>query len=145
MPALFGTPYLVKKHKVLEDVQKFACRVCTKDWHTDYQYLLDGLHIPSLELKRRAMRLCFMYKLINSNTQILSVSQKNCPYTTCSTYSKQLENISCHSSQYSNSYFLQTLLTGITYQHPLYHVIILLVLSIIQVYVLVIILCSIIP
>ena len=76
-------PYLVKNHKVLEDVQKFACRVCTKDWHTDYQYLLDGLHIPSLKLR-----------------------------------------------------------TGITYQHPLYHVNILLVLSIIiiQVYVLVIIL-----
>ena len=53
-------PYLVNlriaKH-ALEDVQKFSCRVCTKDWHTDYQCLLDGLHIPSLELRRRAMRL----------------------------------------------------------------------------------------
>ena len=84
-------PYLVRDRKVLEDVQKFACRVCTKDWHTDYQCLLDGLHIPSLELRRRAMRLCFMYKLIDNNTQILPTSQRNCPYTTRSTHSKQLE------------------------------------------------------
>ena len=32
-------PYLVKDRKVLEDVQKFACRVCTKDWHTNYQMI----------------------------------------------------------------------------------------------------------
>ena len=29
-------PYLIKDHKVLEDIQKFTCRVCTNDWHSDY-------------------------------------------------------------------------------------------------------------
>ena len=74
--------YLIKDRKILEDVQKFACRVCTKDWHTDCQSLLDGVHIPSLEARRRAMRLCFMYKLVDNNTQILPTSQRSCPYTT---------------------------------------------------------------
>ena len=104
-------PHLIKDRKVLEDVQKFACRVCTKNWHTDNQIhtLLDGLHIPTLEARRKAMRLCFLYKLIDNNTQILPTSQRNCPYTTRSTHSRQLENISCHSSQNLNSYFPQTI------------------------------------
>ena len=64
-------PHLIKDRKILEDIQKFACRVCTKNWHTDYHTLLDGLHIPTLEARRKAMRLCFLYKLIDNNTQIL--------------------------------------------------------------------------
>ena len=104
----FWDPHIIKDCKVLEDVQNFVCRVCTKKWHTDYHTLLDGLHIPTLEARRKAMRLCFLYKLIDNNTQILPTSQRNCPYTTCSTHSRQLENI-CHSSQYLNSYFPQTI------------------------------------
>lgn len=53
-------PHLIKGHKVLENVQKFACRVCTKNWHTDYQSLLDGLYIPSMEARRKVMILCFI-------------------------------------------------------------------------------------
>ena len=101
--SIVWNPYLVKDRKV----QKFACRVCSKNWHTDYQCrLLDGLRIPSLEL-RRAMRLCFMYKLIDNNTHIviLPISQRNCPYyTTRSTSSKQLYHAIPH-----NSYFPQTI------------------------------------
>ena len=26
-------PYLIKDRKLLEDVQKFACKICVKDWH----------------------------------------------------------------------------------------------------------------
>ena len=29
-------PYLVKDCKLLEDVQKFACKVCLKSWNTTY-------------------------------------------------------------------------------------------------------------
>ena len=50
-------PYLTKDRKALEDVQKFAGRVCTKNWHSDYHTLLGVLHIPTLEARRKAMRL----------------------------------------------------------------------------------------
>ena len=122
-------PHLIKDHKVLEDVQKLLVEVCTKTWHTDYHTFLDGLHIPTPEARRiGSNETMFPYKLIDNNTQILPTSQRNCPYTTRSTHSKQLENILCHSSQYFNSYFPKLLLIGITFQHLLYHVRILSVL-----------------
>ena len=104
-------PYLIKDRKILEDVQKFACRVCSKNWHTDYQNLLDTLHIPRLEARRKAMRLCFLHRLIdnNSNLQILPTSQRSCPYVTRSTHPRQLESISGHSAQYLNSFFPKTI------------------------------------
>ena len=76
--------------------------------------LLRGLWMRSpllnnMIFKKLSQRLCFMYKLIDNNTQILPTNQRSCPYTTRSTHSKQLENISCHSSQYLNSYFPQTI------------------------------------
>ena len=126
--SIVWNPYLVKDRKV----QKFGCRVCSKNWHTDYQCrLLDGLRsIPSLEL-RRAMRLSFMYKLIDNNTHIviLPISQRNCPYyTTRSTSSKQLEMIASYIMLFLTILISpKPLLIGITYQHPWYHVIILLV------------------
>ena len=93
MPVLFGT----LPRRSTRRCSKFACRDCTKDWHTDYQCLLDGLRIPSLEL-RRAMRLCFMYKLIDNNAHILPTREivHNCSITTRSTQSKQLENTVYH-------------------------------------------------
>ena len=42
-------PYLIKDCKLIEDVQKFACKVCVKDWHLDYEEMLSRLHIPRLD------------------------------------------------------------------------------------------------
>ena len=90
-----------------------ACRVCSKNWHTDYQNLLDALHILTLEARRKVTRLCFMYKLVdsNSNLQLLPTSQRTCPYITCSTHPRQLENISGHFAQFMNSFFFPKTIT----------------------------------
>ena len=32
--------YLFKDCKIIEDVQKFACKICVKDWHLDYEEML---------------------------------------------------------------------------------------------------------
>ena len=45
-------PYHIKDLKLLEDVQKFACKVCLKNWNMSYDEMLDTLNIPKLERRR---------------------------------------------------------------------------------------------
>ena len=63
-------PYLIRNRNLLENIQKFACKVCLKNWQTEYQTeydkMLDTLRIRRLETRRKVQRLCQLYKLIES-------------------------------------------------------------------------------
>ena len=48
-------PYLTKERSLLEDVQKFACKVCCINWHMDYDSMLTYLNIPLLQQRRLAV------------------------------------------------------------------------------------------
>ena len=99
-------PYLVKDCKLLEDVQKFACKVCLKSWNTTYDEILDTLNIPKLEQRRKVLKLCFMHKLLGTNAPVLvPLVPWSCVYTTQYTHSKQLSSLSGHTAQYLNSVF----------------------------------------
>ena len=39
-------PYLKKNIEAIEHVQKFALKVCLKDWHSDYDTLLISANVP---------------------------------------------------------------------------------------------------
>ena len=39
-------PYLKKNIDAIEHVQKFALKVCQKDWHSDYDTLLNATNVP---------------------------------------------------------------------------------------------------
>ena len=58
-------PHLSKDIWALESVQKFALRVCSKGWTTDYQSLLDKFQLPSLENRRLFLSLCKFFKIIH--------------------------------------------------------------------------------
>ena len=58
-------PYLKKDIDSLESVQKFAMRVCSKQWDADYPTLLSSLNLPTLAARRKRMKLCIMYKIVN--------------------------------------------------------------------------------
>ena len=45
-------PYLQKDIKLLEGVQKFALRVCTKNYDNSYEDLLDTFQLPELSTRR---------------------------------------------------------------------------------------------
>ena len=55
-------PHLEKDIQCLEKVQKFALRICTKDYHVSYEHLLDVFFIPSLRNRRL---LCSFYCIVN--------------------------------------------------------------------------------
>ena len=48
------------------NVQKFALRICSRSYDTNYQDLLDCYHLPSLENRRIYLSLCTFYKIVNS-------------------------------------------------------------------------------
>ena len=50
----------------LERVQKFATKICLKQWHmTHYEEMLQTLNIPSLQFRRSYMKLVFLFKVMN--------------------------------------------------------------------------------
>ena len=48
----------------LEDVQKFALRVCFKSWELSYSELLASARLPSLEQRRIQASLCHLFKIL---------------------------------------------------------------------------------
>ena len=59
-------PHLLKDINSLENVQKFALRVCCKNWNMGYSELLDLCSVPSLENRRLHLKLCHMFKIVNN-------------------------------------------------------------------------------
>ena len=58
-------PHLIKDIVLLERVQRFALRICLKDWHSDSDTLLQQADLPSLRNRRAFLKLCTLYKIIN--------------------------------------------------------------------------------
>ena len=54
-----------KDIQLLEDTQKFACRMCNKSWNAGYDELLEMSHLPSLSDRRLYLRLYSVFKIIH--------------------------------------------------------------------------------
>ena len=61
-------PPLVKDQEALESVQKFALRLCCKNWSATYLQLLDSTGLTTLSAERKIAKLCFLYKIVNNLT-----------------------------------------------------------------------------
>ena len=59
--------FLKKDIELIENVQKFALRVCTKSWDANYSGLLVATHLPSLQTRTHT-KLCNLFKIINGLT-----------------------------------------------------------------------------
>ena len=57
--------HLAKDILSLERVQKFGLRICLRNYHTSYEYLLDFFKIPSLKNRRIFLSLCSFYLIKN--------------------------------------------------------------------------------
>ena len=58
-------PYLVKDINNLERVQKFALRICSKNYHETYQNLLNLFQVPTLQNRRLFLCLCTFYSIVH--------------------------------------------------------------------------------
>ena len=59
-------PYKTKESTMIENVQKFALRVCSKNYSATYTELLELNNLPTLENRRILLQLCSLYKIINN-------------------------------------------------------------------------------
>ena len=58
-------PHTMKDKTLLENVQKFAFRMATKQWDSGYQDLLDIMNVPSLADRRLQLKLSLLYKIVH--------------------------------------------------------------------------------
>ena len=56
--------HLLKDQQTLENIQKFACRVCLKQWDLSYPTLLRTLSIPTLAARRKQLKLCTFFTVM---------------------------------------------------------------------------------
>ena len=58
-------PHLNKDIEKLEKIQKFALRLCIKQWDMEYTTLRSTCNLPTLRTRRKYFILCTMYKIVN--------------------------------------------------------------------------------
>ena len=61
-------PHSKKFVEELENVQKFALKMCMKCWDSNYETLLAATQLPTLEKRRTKASLCHLFKIINKLT-----------------------------------------------------------------------------
>ena len=100
-------PYLAKDIQSLERTQKFALRMCFRDWSFPYQELLARAETPSLAERRERAKLCHLFKIVHGLTDCQSapVQVKSAAYNTRQVSNFTLENIRATTSQFLYSFF----------------------------------------
>ena len=58
-------PHLDKNINALENVQKFALRICLKSWRESYSSMLDKSGLPTLSQRRQQHRLILLFKMMS--------------------------------------------------------------------------------
>ena len=59
-------PHLVKDIRSLEKVQQFGLRICLKNYHASYEFMLHFFKFPSLRNRRLFLSLCTFYSILNN-------------------------------------------------------------------------------
>ena len=65
-------PHLKRDVDNLGSVQKFALRVCQKNWLAPYNELLNTMNVDKLSDRRRNAKLCQLYKIVYAITDCMS-------------------------------------------------------------------------
>ena len=104
-------PHLLKDQQTLENIQKFACRVCLKQWDLSYPTMLRTLSIPTLAARRKQLKLCTFFSYVNglSIAPIANLIHRVTPFQ-----SRHMHDLSfvcpiARTNQYMYSFFPHTI------------------------------------
>ena len=77
-------PFRKGEIEELENVQKFALRMCLKSWDMDYSELLEKAHIPTLSSRRSRASLRHLTKIVKNQTYFpeVPITVRQNPYYT---------------------------------------------------------------
>ena len=114
-------PYLQKDIDCLERVQKFATKMCARNWSLPYEDRLKLLQLPSLMLRRKVAKLCFLYKILsNQATAPFPLTPINhCHFTR--SHDLCLRNSHARSNCFLNSFFNSTIRLWNRLPHAIVH------------------------
>ena len=100
-------PYLVCDIEALEKVQRFALRVCLKNWSASHEQLYDQSNVLPLSARRTKASLCYLFKLVNN-----MIVYPDPPlhfrviwYNSRHSHVQQLQDIHCRTAQFQHSFF----------------------------------------
>ena len=98
-------PHLVKDIVAVENVQKFALRVCSKQWNSSYDTLLTALTVPTLASRRKTQKLCTLFSILTGKLSPPHCpTLKNTPYSSHHLNSVQLTIPHCRTNSYKHSF-----------------------------------------
>ena len=104
-------PCLSKDIQRIEAAQKFALRVCQKDWYSSYDCLLMECDLCELSVRRSHLSLFHLYKIIKE--QCVYPNAPLHPYCnnyyTCSQDSNIFERLQARTNVFSSSFFPRTI------------------------------------
>ena len=104
-------PYLARDVDALEKVQRFALRVCLKNWSSDHNQLYIQSQIPALSDRRKQCRLSHLFKIVNDLTVFpeAPLQYRIINYNNRFSHALQLQNMAARTSQFQNSFFPRTI------------------------------------
>ena len=110
-------PYLQKDIDMLESVQKFALRVCSKQWDASYSMLCSSLNLPTLAARRKQMKLSVMYKIVHGLADFpnVPISARDNPFNLRSLAPHNCQDLLQRQTALSTLSFLTPLNFGIYY------------------------------
>ena len=100
-------PFLKKDIEMLEGVQKFGLKVCTKSWDCNYDELLEQAKLPTLQSRRQQAKLCQLFKIVNGTTLYpeAPIQPRECFYPSRTIHSHALVPLQARSSHFQHSFF----------------------------------------
>ena len=100
-------PYLQKDVDKLELVQKFALRVCSKQWDASYSMLCNSLNLPTLAARRKQMKLSVMYKIVHGLADFpnVPISGRDNPFDLQSLAPHTLSGFTAKTNSFKYSFF----------------------------------------
>ena len=87
-------------------MQKFALKVCTKHWSSDYESLLQLCKLPTLASRRHYLKLCVLYQVVNGHLHfpMAPVVPRNLPRSLRNTSTLALERPVTCTNAYQSSF-----------------------------------------
>ena len=100
---------LVKDTVAIENVQKFALRVCSKQWNSSYDALLNVLTVPILSSRRKTQKFCTLFSILTGKLPSPHCPiPRNTPYSSRHLNTVQLTIPHCRTNSYKHSFFVYT-------------------------------------
>ena len=87
--------YTSESINILEEVQKFACRVCLGQCCSDYEAMLNRLDIPTYLTRHRYLKITTMFNIINGYHYFLTGVFTRCSIQSTRQLRQELSNNFC--------------------------------------------------